>query len=81
MSMLGTRGNSRPSLVRMFLKADSAEELVRLQLQTNIEIMGRIDLADIQFVDGSWYGWFLVDVDHNPQFLEQVNGDQQRTRG
>ena len=74
MSMVGSRANSRPSQIRMFLRADSAEELVRLQLRNNVQMKGRADYTDIQHVDGVWYCWFLVDVEHNPQFLEQVNG-------
>lgn len=77
MSMIGSLVNSRPSLVRMFLRADSPEGLVRLQLQTNVALMGRADFTDIQFVEGFWYAWFLVDVDQYPNVMKQletVNG-------
>ena len=39
--------------------------------------MGRADFTDIQFVDGFWYAWFLVDVDQYPTLMKQletVNG-------
>lgn len=75
MGMQGTTGTSSPSLIRMFLRADSAENLVRLQLQTNVLLMGRADYTDIQFVKGKWYAWFLVDIDRYPQVLKALNGD------
>jgi hypothetical protein len=53
----------------MFLKADTAEELVRLQLQTNVRVMGRADYTDITFADGKWYCWFLVDADFFPEVV------------
>ena len=75
MSMMGTRVTARPSQVRMFLKADSAEELVRLQLLTNVRLKGRADYTDITFADGQWYCWFLVDVDNEGMALfEELNG-------
>lgn len=81
MSMLGTSGSSSPSLVRMFLRADSAEMLVRLQLQTNVLLLGRADYTDIQQADdGKWYAWFLVDVAKYPQFLKGINGAVSNTR-
>ena len=59
----------------MFLRADSAEMLVRLQLETNIQLMGRADYTDIQQADdGKWYAWFLVDVAQYPKFLKGING-------
>ena len=67
-------GSSKPSLVRSFLRADSAEELVRLQLQMNVMLMGRADFTDIQFVDGFWYAWFLVDVDLHPTIIGGIYG-------
>ena len=69
MSMQGTRVTASPSQVRMFLKADTPEELVSLQLQINTLLKGRADYTDIQFVKGSWYAWFLVDVDQNAEVL------------
>lgn len=59
----------------MFLRADSPEGLVRLQLQANAMLMGRADFTDIQFVDGFWYAWFLVDVDRYAGVLEKLNGN------
>ena len=80
MSMMGTATNAKPSEVRMFLKSDSPEGLVRLQLQTNTMLMGRADFTDIQFVDGFWYAWFLVDVDRYAGVLEKLNGSVTSTR-
>ena len=48
--------------------------LVRLQLQMNVMLMGRADFTDIQFVDGFWYAWFLVDVDLHPAILKGIYG-------
>ena len=73
--------SSRPSLVRSFLRADSAEMLVRLQLQMNVALMWRADFTDIQFVDGFWYAWFLVDVDTHPEILKGIYGPVSSTRG
>ncbi len=75
MSMMGTRVTASPSQVRMFLRADSAEELVRLQLQTNLRLKGRADYTDITFADGQWYCWFMVNVDNEGmQLFEELNG-------
>lgn len=75
MSMIGSGTYSAsPSKVRMFLRADTAEELVRLQLQTNLFLKGQANFTDFQFVKGKWFCWFLVDVAENQKFLEQVNG-------
>ena len=63
---------SSPSLVRAFLRADSAEMLVRLQLELNVALLGRADFTDIQFADGYWYAWFLIDVDQNPEIIEGI---------
>ena len=72
MGNLISGGNSRPSVIRMFLKADSAEELVRLQLRMNVSILGRADYTDFSNVDGVWYCWFKIDVDHFPEILKQL---------
>lgn len=75
MSMIGSASYSAsPSKVRMFLRADSAENLVRLQLQTNIFLKGQANFTDFQFAKGKWYCWFLIDVAEHQSFLEQVNG-------
>jgi hypothetical protein len=70
-AMMGSRVTARPSQIRMFLRADTPVGLVRLQLQNNIKLMGRADYTDIQFVNGQWYCWFMVDIDQNPQVLKQ----------
>jgi len=57
----------------MYLRADTADGLVRLQLKVNQLLMGRADYTNIQFADGFWYAWFLVDVDQNPEVLK-ING-------
>lgn len=62
------------------MKADSAEMLVRLQLQVNVALMGRADFTDIQYVGGAWYAWFLVDVDKYPTLAKGVNGTLSSTR-
>lgn len=79
-SAIGSVTNSNPSMVRMFLRADSAEELVRLQLQTNLMLRGRADYSDIQFADGFWYAWFLVDLDKNQALMEQLSGTTNNAR-
>ncbi len=78
--MVGTTSNSRPSCVRMFLRADSAEKLVRLQLLTNTRLRGRAEFTDIQFADGRWYAWFLVDLDQYPELMGEINGTVPDTR-
>lgn len=65
----------------MFLKADSAEMLVRLQLQTNVRLMGRADFTNIQFVNGFWYAWYLVDIDRYPELLKGIYEPKPGTRG
>lgn len=68
------RATARPSQIRMFLRADSPEELVSLQLQANLLLKGRADFTDIQFAQGKWYAWFLLDVDAYPQVIKAING-------
>lgn len=62
MSMMGSGGPSRVTRVRMFLEADSAEELVRLQLQNNLKFQSEFSYTDFSSVDGKWFCWFLVDL-------------------
>lgn len=86
MSMMGSSSASaRPSNVKFFLRADSAEELVRLQLENNVRLQGQAFYTDITFANGSWYAWFLVDLDKHPELVEGINGltqssVRQRTR-
>lgn len=72
--MIGTLTEGRVSLIKTFLKADTAEGLVRLQLQTNVAVRGQAHFTDIQFVDGFWYAWFTVDIDRFPEFIKVLNG-------
>ena len=72
MSMMGSRVTALPSQVRLFLRARSPEDLVRKQLELNIAVKGRIDLTDIQFVDGQWYGWFMIDVDQHAEVVKEL---------
>lgn len=75
MAMMGSGHKSRISEVRMFLRADSAEELVRLQLQTNVQLRGQASYTDFGLTpDGKFICWFLVDVDQYPEFIKQING-------
>lgn len=74
--MLGTVVQGNPSFVRMFLRADTAEKLVRLQLLTNVRLGGQANYTDIQFADGFWYAWFLVDIE---KFPEMLNGSESST--
>lgn len=74
MSMIGSRVTSRPSQVRMFLKADTPEELVSLQLRTNLFLKGRADYTDFTNVNGKWYCWFLIDLDQHPELGPRVGG-------
>jgi hypothetical protein len=68
----------------MFLRAGTAEELVRSQVNVNVLVMGRAEFTDIQFVEGQWYAWFLLDIDAvSPNVLQTlmpeivINGDTQ----
>lgn len=73
--MIGTSTqSSSPAEIRMYLEAASPQELVSLQLQTNILLMGQADFCDFQFANGKWYCWFLVNVDKHPQVLKGLNG-------
>lgn len=75
MGGLGTSYNARPGNVRMFLRADSAEGLVRLQLKNNVYLKGQASYTDVtQAADGKWYCWFLVDMDEYPEYMKAVNG-------
>jgi hypothetical protein len=70
MSIIGSGKESSPALIRMFLEADTARELVGLQLKVNILLKGRADYTDFSNVDGKWYCWFAVDIDKNPEVLK-----------
>ena len=73
MSMIGSGGGSRPSEIRMFLRAETPEELVRQQLRINILVKGQANFADFyQAQDGNHYCWFAVDVDRYGQALEEI---------
>ena len=67
MSMQGSLRNSSVSQIKFFLRADTAEELVRLQLDLNVKLMARADFTDITFAKGKWYAWFLIDIDKFPE--------------
>lgn len=77
--MIGTSTDSRPSVIKSFLRADSPEGLVRLQLKVNVMLMGQASYTDVQFVNGYWYAWFLVDIDRYPEVLK-INGPISNTR-
>lgn len=70
MPMLGTGKESSPALIRMFLKAGTANELVGLQLRVNILLKGRADYTDFSFAQNNWYCWFLVNVDQHPEVMK-----------
>ena len=75
MSMvLGGRGSSL-SEIRVFLRADSPEGLVRLQLLTNTKLKSQAQYTDFSNVDGQWYCWFLVDVDRNAGIIGELIGN------
>ena len=75
MSMIGSGGHSAsPSSIKLFLRADSPEELVQKQLDVNLAIKGEISLTDITFADGEWVGWFLIDIDKYRSILGDLNG-------
>lgn len=73
--MQGTKVNSSPSNVRMFLRAGTAEELVGLQLQLNLLARAQFSFTDIQQdADGDWYAWFLADFYEHKDIVAELNG-------
>lgn len=75
MSMQGSgTASASPANIRMFIRAGSAEELVRLQLQVNLAVKGQANFTDIQFVEGQWYAWFLIDVNRHTELLGVIDG-------
>ncbi len=74
MSMQGQGTIAKPSHVRMFLRADSAEKLVSLQLQLNTLIQGQASFTDITYVNDLWYAWFLIDFDEYGEAVIALNG-------
>lgn len=72
--MQGSGDISKPSRVRMFLRAATPEELVGLQLQLNLLIEGQASFTDITFAQGKWYAWFLIDFDEYGEAVIALNG-------
>ena len=71
MSMQGAgAGTASPANIRMFIRAGSAEELVRAQLQVNLLLKGQANFTDIQNVEGQWYAWFLIDVNKHHDVIQ-----------
>lgn len=52
---------ANPSEVLVFLKAKTAEELVKLQLENNHNDGRQYIYSNPQFVKGDWYVWFYKD--------------------
>ncbi len=76
MSMRISSKGASPTEIRMFLRADSAEELVRLQLRNNIKFQAAFSYTDFSQspVDKKWYCWFLTNAeDIQPQPLVAGN--------
>lgn len=72
--MIGGAGDSRPSQIKMFLKAKTPEALVQKQLDLNLKLKGQASFTDITRSDGFWFAWFLIDIDRYPIVLEKLNG-------
>ena len=68
MNMIGTGLRGSVTEIRMFLKADSADELVRLQLNNNIKFASHSSYTDFSQspVDKKWYCWYLIDISRFP---------------
>lgn len=77
--MIGGAGSSRPSQIKMFLKAKTPEALVQKQLGLNLKVKGQASFTDINFVKGFWYCWFLVDIDRYPQVIEELHGSTEKS--
>lgn len=52
-----------PSLVDVphYVKARTPDALIKAMLQNNMRLKAYVNYFDIQFVNGSWYAWYLID--------------------
>lgn len=74
MGIIGSRVSRSLTEVRNFLRADSAEELVRLQLQTNLKHGLSFSFTDFMVgPDGKFYCWYLVDLEDSEK--DVIDGD------
>ena len=49
--------------IKSFLRADTAEELVRLQLENNTKHAGFFDYHVMLGPDNKFYAWFYIDIE------------------
>lgn len=63
MGMQGSGHTSSVTEIRAFLRADTAEELVRLQLANNLKFRSKFSYTDFSFVKEKWYCWYLIDIE------------------
>lgn len=85
MGMQGAGVSRQLTEVRMFLSANSANELVRKQLLNNVKFGMSFSYTDFTQspIDKLWYCWFLIDLElieekKNTKPLlagDSVNGD------
>lgn len=54
-----------PSLVDVphYVKAKTADGLIKAMLANNVKLKSFVGYFDIQFVNGYWYAWFTVDLE------------------
>lgn len=64
MSIIGTGSSGAVTEVRMYLRAESADALVRSQFLNNLKYKSQFGYTDFTQspVDKQWYCWFLIDI-------------------
>ena len=75
MLSVSAASSAGPSQIKLFLRADSPEGLVSLQLQVNLLAKGQANYTDFSNVSGKWYCWFQIDIDQYPEVVEFLNGN------
>lgn len=79
MGMQGSGAYSSITEIRMFLRADSAEALVRQQLMNNVKFGSQFSYTDFTHspIDKKWYCWFLIDM----QVFQEKSGSKPLSAG
>lgn len=54
---------SKMNLVPTYLKASSPDLLKDAMLENNLILKKEIKYQDIQFVNGSWFAWYYLEID------------------
>ena len=61
-------------LVPHYVKARTADQLVRVCFENNARMKAFVNYHSIQFVNGYWYAWFYMDVSYGFDTIAKGSG-------